>query len=570
MGSTNLVFEVRYGGRFDRNSGCEYVGGDVVVHHESYDPDKLSYIDLEAMLKEYGYKSGDLMYFKHPDKSLVDGLYLITSDHDVLYMVASHTGHFIVHIYIVSFEEVGANECDEEEYEEDDGGRSRVDWNDPWWADKLSDDDDLFDVDVDDTRDGGGDGAGPSTVNEGTSNTVEDEGTDNSIDAEYEFDDDNDGNVSDDETDISDSGEEDGVHVEEVDASKAQSDGQLGRSLEDDEADDGDINSECGRSDILVSPVPSDEDDGVTSFPNDHDFHAVDLQDPHLKLKMKFTSIQVFREAVREYNLKRGKDIRFKKNERRKCIVVCRDDKCGYRVYARRMEDEDSFQIRSLQPKHVCGRKYKNSIVNSTWIANKLIDKFRIQPNMPLTVLQHEVKEKWRVDVTESMMYRARRKAGKKVYGKLEAQYGRLWDYCEMLRRTNIGTRVFMKVERHNLGLPPKFQRIYVSLSAMKKGFLDGCRPVIGVDGCFLKGPFKGQLLAAVGRDGNNNMYPIAFAVVEAETKDSWTWFLATLVSDLGAHEQHCRPTFISDRQKVSLMFTKMYMMLCFYICFVG
>jgi hypothetical protein len=88
--------------------------------------------------------------------------------------------------------------------------------------------------------------------------------------------------------------------------------------------------------------------------------------------------------------------------------------------------------------------------------------------------------------------------------------------------------------------------------------------------GASLKGPFKGQLLAAVGRDGNNNMYPIAFAVVEAETKDSWTWFLATLVSDLGAHEQHCRPTFISDRQKVSLMFTKMYMMLCFYICFVG
>jgi hypothetical protein len=86
-------------------------------------------------------------------------------------MVASHTGHFIVHIYLVSFGEVGADECDEEKYEEDDGERCRVDLNDPWWANKLSDDDDLFDVDVDDTRDG----AGPSTVNESTSNTVQDE-----------------------------------------------------------------------------------------------------------------------------------------------------------------------------------------------------------------------------------------------------------------------------------------------------------------------------------------------------------------------------------------------------------
>jgi hypothetical protein len=57
----------------------------------------------------------------------------------------------------------------------------------------------------------------------------------------------------------------------------------------------------------------------------------------------------------------------------------------------------------------------------------------------------------------------------------------------------------------------------------MKNGFLDSCRPVIGVDGCFLKGPLKGQLLAAVGRDGNNYMYHIAFAVVEAESRDSWT-----------------------------------------------
>jgi hypothetical protein len=113
-----------------------------------------------------------------------------------------------------------------------------------------------------------------------------------------------------------------------------------------------------------------------------------------------------------------------------------------------------------------------------------------------------------------------------------------------------------MKVDRPNPDLPPKFGRLYVSLAAMKRGFLKGCRPIIGVDGCFLKGPFKGQLLSAVGRDGNNNMYPIAFAIVEAEVKDSWVWFLETLVPDLGTHGRHVRPTFISDRQKVTFLFT--------------
>jgi hypothetical protein len=230
----------------------------------------------------------------------------------------------------------------------------------------------------------------------------------------------------------------------------------------------------------------------------------------------------MFREAVKMYNVRRGKDIRFKINERRKCIVVCRDPKCHYRVYGQQMVDEQSFQIISMQPKHVCGRKYKNSIVNAIWIANKLIDKFKVQP-MPLDVILDEVKDMWKVDVSASCMYRARRKAGKQIYGRLECQYERLWDYCETVRRTNRGSAVLMKVERPCPEIPPKFHRLYMSFAAMKKGFLDGCRPVIGVDGCFLKRPFKGMLFAAVCRDGNDNMYPIAYAVVEAETKDSWT-----------------------------------------------
>lgn len=57
--------------------------------------------------------------------------------------------------------------------------------------------------------------------------------------------------------------------------------------------------------------------------------------------------------------------------------------------------------------------------------------------------------------------------------------------------------------------------------------------------------------MAAVGRDANNNMYPIAMTIVGVETKDSWTWFLERLVGDLGQSGRGGR-TFISDRQKVS------------------
>jgi hypothetical protein len=90
-----------------------------------------------------------------------------------------------------------------------------------------------------------------------------------------------------------------------------------------------------------------------------------------------------------------------------------------------------------------------------------------------------------------------------------------------MVRNTNIGSCLILMVDRPMPEVPCRFQRLYVSFAAMKMGFLQGCRPVIGIDACFLKGTYRGQLMAAVSRDANNSMYPLSIAVVEAETKES-------------------------------------------------
>src|SRR5664279_310833 len=50
------------------------------------------------------------------------------------------------------------------------------------------------------------------------------------------------------------------------------------------------------------------------------------------------------------------------------------------------------------------------------------------------------------------------------------------------------------------------------------------CRPVICVDGTFLTGKYKGQILTSIGQDGNNQIVPLAFAFVESENTGSWTW----------------------------------------------
>jgi hypothetical protein len=142
------------------------------------------------------------------------------------------------------------------------------------------------------------------------------------------------------------------------------------------------------------------------------------------------------------------------------------------------------------------------------------------------------------------------------VDGSFREQYTRLDDYAHELLRSNRESSVFITtqpyhegeedLENPNVVFSLHFQRMYVCFKACKESFFK-CRPIIGLDGCFLKGYYGGQLLSAIGRDLNDQMLPIAYALVEGETKESWKWFLEQLIADLGGPGLCLTYIFISD-----------------------
>ena len=91
---------------------------------------------------------------------------------------------------------------------------------------------------------------------------------------------------------------------------------------------------------------------------------------------------------------------------------------------------------------------------------------------------------------------------------------------------------------------------MFVCLDACKKEWKISCRPIIGLDGCFFKIKFKGELLAALGRDGSEQNFPIAWGYVKSETKLNWVWFLTLLKEELELGDRS-QFTFISYMQKV-------------------
>jgi hypothetical protein len=154
------------------------------------------------------------------------------------------------------------------------------------------------------------------------------------------------------------------------------------------------------------------------------------------------------------------------------------------------------------------------------------------------------------VELSRNQVFRAKRKAREILEGNEKLQYTALWDYAAIIRKTNVGGKVFIKCDCLEDGGQPKFLRMYVRYHAQKVGFLASCRPIIGLDGCHLKGRFGGQLLAVTARNGNDNIFLVALAVLEQECKDSWIWFLKHFSEDIG-HPKDLNLVFISDRQKV-------------------
>ena len=77
------------------------------------------------------------------------------------------------------------------------------------------------------------------------------------------------------------------------------------------------------------------------------------------------------------------------------------------------------------------------------------------------------------------------------------------------------------------------FDKFYVCFKALKTIWRAYCRTIFRIDGCFMKSTSKGQLLAAVGRDANNQIYPVAWEIVQVEDADNWKWFIQRVKSDL-------------------------------------
>nr|XP_009797928.1 PREDICTED: uncharacterized protein LOC104244237 [Nicotiana sylvestris] len=161
-----------------------------------------------------------------------------------------------------------------------------------------------------------------------------------------------------------------------------------------------------------------------------------------------------------------------------------------------------------------------------------------------------ELENDFKLNMTRSKLKRAKVMILEKLDGSFNDEYNKLKAYGQELRLSNPGSNVAINISKDTLEEGKRrFLRLYICFQALKLGFKSGLRPLIGLDGTFLKGKCKGQLLVAMGQDSMNQFYPLAWAVVDKETSRTWSWFVDLLKRSLDLNNG-AGVTFISDMQK--------------------
>ncbi|KAK9067585.1 hypothetical protein SSX86_011696 [Deinandra increscens subsp. villosa] len=280
----------------------------------------------------------------------------------------------------------------------------------------------------------------------------------------------------------------------------------------------------------------------------------------------RFATRDAFREAVRRYAVTNGRNLKISvsnKNRNGRLGAYCVQG-CPFKVYLSFVEKKACYMVKSVTMEHTCQRNMnKNIQLTSSFIADELLPVFKQRPQWPAKEIQDAVREKYKVFIAKWMAYKAKKCAHNKLHGSMKDHYSKIGSYIEALRQENptstfvleIVTPAYLRVE----GSEMVFHRLFVCFDGVKQGFLAGCRKVLCLDGCFLKTFLGGMLLAAIGRDPNDQMYPVAWAVVEGENNDSWQWFMNELRKCLDVQDEGKGWTLISDQQKGLLNGVTMY-----------
>ncbi|KAM7472672.1 hypothetical protein LguiA_010855 [Lonicera macranthoides] len=288
----------------------------------------------------------------------------------------------------------------------------------------------------------------------------------------------------------------------------------------------------------VVTPSPVIQARAVVASPN-YELHV----------GQEFPDGKSCRKALRDIVIALHFEIQTIKSDKTRFTAKCASEGCPWRIHAAKLPGVPTFTIRTIYEPHTCGgiAHLGHQQASVQWVANTVEQRLKENPNCKPKEILEEIHRVHGITLSYKQAWRGKERFMSAMRGSLEEGYRLLPQYCEKIKETNPGSiaNVYSNPSDNS------FKRLFISFQASIYGFLNACRPIIGLDRTFLESRYLGYLLLATGFDGDGALFPLAFGVVDEENDDNWNWFLSELhnLLELNA-ENMLRLTILSDRQK--------------------
>ncbi|CAK9143799.1 unnamed protein product [Ilex paraguariensis] len=268
-----------------------------------------------------------------------------------------------------------------------------------------------------------------------------------------------------------------------------------------------------------------------------------------LMVGQEFPDVKSCRRALRDTAIALHFEIQTVKSDKTRFTAKCASEGCHWRIHAAKLPGVPTFTIRTIHAEHSCGgiTHLGHQQASVQWVANSVEQRLRENPNCKPKEILEEIHRVHGIALSYKQAWRGKERIMAALRGSFEDDYRLLPQYCDQIRRTNPGSIASVYVNP----VDNCFQRLFISFQASIYGFLNACRPLLGLDRTVLKSKYLGTLLFATGFDGDGALFPVAFGVVDEENDENWMWFLSELHNLLEINTENMpRLTILSDRQK--------------------
>ena len=167
------------------------------------------------------------------------------------------------------------------------------------------------------------------------------------------------------------------------------------------------------------------------------------------------------------------------------------------------------------------------------WVKDRVINWLREDPTIQPKALRKQLEEKYNIKVSKYVVWDGRQMALDEILGGWEDSFVHVFSWKREVEKRCPGSVV--EIEWELVNEKRRFCRMFVALKPCIDGFLNGCRLYLGIDSTVLTARWKGQLASAIGVDGHNWMFPVAYGVFGSETMENWEWFMKMLHKAIGS-----------------------------------